>query len=166
MFGITPPPEAKLFDSEKRLVRFRTHWATLSKVLFQTIIMLFVLIMATIGIDAATNGGAPFVQTILWLIEWVVLFRLVYHLMTWWDDRVFITDQRFLRVWGILKITTDAMPRNKVTDVTYSRTLMGRLLGYGTLRIESAGQHQALEYINYVPNSEIVYRAMFEEAAS
>ena len=43
------------------------------------------------------------------------------------------------------------MPISKVTDLTYERPLIGRMLGYGTLVIESAGQIQALNRIDYLP---------------
>jgi hypothetical protein len=41
------------------------------------------------------------------------------------------------------------MPLTKVTDLTFQRTLGGRILGYGTVIAESAGQNQAFERINY-----------------
>lgn len=157
-----PAPESKLFPSEKRLVRIRTHWATLSKVVFQTTAAVLILVWVSVGVSSF-GEGVWFIQSILWYLEVFFLLRLIYHVMTWWDDRIFVTDQRFLRVYGIIKITVDAMPRSKVTDMTYYRTFMGRLLGYGTLRIESAGQKQSLEYINYIPHSDEVYRAMFED---
>ena len=50
----------------------------------------------------------------------------------------------------------------KVTDLTFRRSLRGRLLGYGTLIVESAGQDQALSHIDYIPRPEEVYEALSE----
>ena len=42
------------------------------------------------------------------------------------------------------------MPLIKVTDLTFQQTLWGRMLGYGTFIVESAGQDQALSRIDYM----------------
>ncbi len=54
------------------------------------------------------------------------------------------------------------MPLSKVTDLTFQRTLGGRILGYGTVIVESAGQHQAFERIKFIPRPEEVYEALSE----
>jgi hypothetical protein len=54
------------------------------------------------------------------------------------------------------------MPIGKVTDLTYERPLMGRILGYGTMIVESAGQIQALNRLEYLPRAEQVYDAISE----
>jgi len=54
------------------------------------------------------------------------------------------------------------MPVTKVTDLTYERSLGGRMFGYGTLIVESAGQIQALNKIEYLPRPEEVYDAISE----
>lgn len=56
----------------------------------------------------------------------------------------------------------DTPSRNAVTDLTFERSLRGRLLGYGTLIVESAGQIQALNRIDYIPRPEEVYEALPE----
>jgi hypothetical protein len=52
------------------------------------------------------------------------------------------------------------MPIGKVTDLTYKQTVNGRMLGYGTLIVESAGQIQALNYIDFLPKPEQVFDAL------
>ena len=54
------------------------------------------------------------------------------------------------------------MPLSKVTDLTFERSIGGRMLGYGTLIVESAGQIQALNRIDYMPRPEEVYEALSE----
>ncbi len=45
---------------------------------------------------------------------------------------------------------------------TFQRTLGGRMFGYGTIVVESAGQIQALNRIDYLPDPEEVYEAISE----
>jgi len=71
-----------------------------------------------------------------------------------------ITDKRFLKVTSVFTETINMMPLTKVTDMTHHRSLVGRILGFGTIRIESAGQQQALEYLPYLPDVLAVYTAV------
>ena len=52
------------------------------------------------------------------------------------------------------------MPLLKVTDMTYDRSLLGRVVGYGKFMLESAGQDQALSTIDHVPDADTHYRAI------
>ena len=49
------------------------------------------------------------------------------------------------------------MPLRKVTDMTYERSVLGRLLGYGEFIMESAGQDQALSRVPYLPRPDSLY---------
>jgi uncharacterized membrane protein YdbT with pleckstrin-like domain len=48
----------------------------------------------------------------------------------------------------------------QVTDSTLRRSIPGRILGYGSLRIETAGQDQSIGAMSYVPHPVALYRAM------
>ncbi len=52
------------------------------------------------------------------------------------------------------------MPLTRVTDMTYRRSIAGRLLGYGDLIVESAGQDQALSRIERIPHPDHFYRTI------
>ena len=80
----------------------------------------------------------------------------------WWIERIVITDKRVMLAEGFIVNKIAMMPLSKVTDLTFERSLRGRLLGYGTLIVESAGQIQALNRIDYVPRPEEVYEALSE----
>jgi uncharacterized membrane protein YdbT with pleckstrin-like domain len=52
---------------------------------------------------------------------------------------------RSQRVSGILTRTNAWIPWVKITDLTFSQTLGGRLFGYATIRIESANEESGLQ---------------------
>ena len=58
---------------------------------------------------------------------------------------------------GIITRKVNMMPLAKVTDMTFQRSPMGRLLGYGEFILESAGQDQALTNVDYLPYPEQLY---------
>ncbi len=49
------------------------------------------------------------------------------------------------------------MPLAKVTDMSFQRSAMGQLLGYGEFIVESAGQDQALRNVDLLPHPEQLY---------
>jgi len=84
---------------------------------------------------------------------------LGYLILRWRTDTIMVTDRRIIRVTGLLNLTADAVNLSQVTDATLHQSLIGRILDYGTLRIESAGQRQSLETLDYVPAPSAIYRA-------
>lgn len=93
----------------------------------------------------------------------VVFARFVWDVGTWWEDRYILTTDRILSIDGILTKKVASLPLAKITDLTYSRSLIGRLLGYGTLDLESAGQRD-FGKINFLPDPDYFYRAVMSLA--
>ena len=70
------------------------------------------------------------------------------------------TDRRVLRVEGVINKSFPMMRLQKITDMRLDQPLLGRLLGYGTLTIESAGQDQAVRELRYTPHPTQAYRRL------
>jgi hypothetical protein len=60
-------------------------------------------------------------------------------------------------IHGLLSRTVAAVPMDKVTGLTLQRTVLGRLLGYGTLIVASPGRRQAFRKVRYLPYPEQLY---------
>jgi uncharacterized membrane protein YdbT with pleckstrin-like domain len=147
-----------LLDSERRVIRVRLHWASLAWDIFETIALLAVAVM----VSYLLPPSLWLVQNILWYAALFVLLRFAYVVLNWWVERIVVTDKRMMMTTGIITTKVLMMPIGKVTDLTYERPLMGRLLGYGTMIVESAGQIQALNRLEYLPKAEQVYDAISE----
>jgi hypothetical protein len=50
-----------------------------------------------------------------------------------------------------------------VTDLSYNRSPLGRLLGYGEFVLESAGQDQAMHRVPWLPSPDELYRRICAE---
>lgn len=57
---------------------------------------------------------------------------------------------RLFEISGLISFDVSVMPLSKLTDLKFHQTAFGRLFGYGTIRVESAGQNQALSTIELV----------------
>jgi uncharacterized membrane protein YdbT with pleckstrin-like domain len=146
-----------LLPTERRVIRVRQHWSVLLNDMTQSAIALGLLVAlqrylpSSMIVDNLTFYGGL-----------VVVLRLTIFVALWWVERIVITDKRVMLAQGILTHNIGMMPLTKVTDLTFERTLTGRLMGYGTMVIESAGQIQALNRIDFMPRPEEIYEALTE----
>jgi uncharacterized membrane protein YdbT with pleckstrin-like domain len=156
--GSSHNPDDYLLTTERRVIRVRRHWAVVAWDLFEAAALLTVVII----LSTLLSGGAWLFQTILWYAGVLVVVRFAFTLYAWWDEQLVVTDKRFVLVTGVLTTRVAMMPLSKVTDLTYERSLAGRIFGYGTVVVESAGQIQAFNRIDHLPQPEQVYDAISE----
>ena len=146
-----------VLPTERRVIRFRRHWAEVVGEVVQAVV-LFVLL----ALGAAFLPQNVVLDNLFWYGALLVLLKSSYKVCEWWVEKVVVTDKRVMLTKGIITHQAGMMPLTKVTDLTFERSLMGRILGYGTMVIESAGQIQALNRIDYLPDPEEVYEAISE----
>ncbi|AHH94362.1 PH domain-containing protein [Kutzneria viridogrisea] len=151
-------PDEYLLGTERRVIRVRRHWACLLWDIFEAA----ALLTAAVLLSQLVPGDVAIVQNILWYAALIILLRFAYFVIEWWVERIVVTDKRFMMTSGVFVTKVAMMPVTKVTDLTYERSMNGRMLGYGTLVVESAGQIQALNKIEYLPRPEEVYDAISE----
>jgi membrane protein YdbS with pleckstrin-like domain len=151
-------PDEYLLESEQRVIRVRRHWAFLVWDTFEAAALLAVCVM----ISYLLPPQGWLIQNLLWYLALFVVLRFAYVVLAWWVERIVVTDKRILMTTGVFTTRVLMMPISKVTDLTYKRTAWGRIFGYGTVVVESAGQIQALNQIHYLPDPEEVYEAISE----
>lgn len=153
-------PDEYLLDSERRVIRVRLHWACLAWDTFEAAALLAICVMVSFLLKDAQSLWL--LQNLLWYVALIVVLRYAYLVLEWWVERIVVTDKRILMTTGVFTTRVLMMPISKVTDLTYKRTLNGRMMGYGTMIVESAGQFQALNHIEFLPKPEQVYDAISE----
>jgi uncharacterized membrane protein YdbT with pleckstrin-like domain len=142
-----------LLPHERQVITVRFHPAVLIRPVAEVLggLALAGLLSATV---TRGNGTAMLVIWLLWL---VLVLRLLYKIWAWLEDYFVVTSQRLVLATGIFTRTVNMMPLAKVTDMSFRRSTMGRLLGYGEFVIESAGQDQALRRVDHLPYPEQLY---------
>jgi uncharacterized membrane protein YdbT with pleckstrin-like domain len=146
-----------LLPTERRVIRVRQHWAYMWKHVTQTALFLLAMVLIERFLP-----DSVLVDNITFYLALVAVVRFTVLTILWWIERIVITDKRVMLAQGIIVHNVGMMPLGKVTDLTFQRTLGGRMLGYGTLIVESAGQIQALNRIDYMPRPEEIYEALSE----
>lgn len=135
---------------ERAVFASRLHWATLLEPILTTVAATVVVAL----LHQATGMGGVWV---LWLLP---AGRLALRWAEWNYQWFVATDKRLLLTYGFVVHKVAMMPMLKVTDMSYTRTPMGQVLGYGRFVMESAGQDQALSRVNYVPDPDVTYRKL------
>lgn len=143
-----------LLPAERVIVALRLHWLALG---IPLAICGGGLVLALV-LDIALPASAAVARDLLWLAWAASVWYLGWHYLNWWSDRFVVTDKRVMWVHGLLNRNADMMPLSKVTDMRYERSVPGRILGYGSFIMESAGQDQALSRIDHIVEPDWLYR--------
>ena len=79
-----------------------------------------------------------------------------YQYLQWRKQWFGVTTKRILFLAGLIDKDIQMMPLSKLTDMTFKKTWIGDILGYGHFIVESAGQKQALERLRFIRNCRAV----------
>jgi uncharacterized membrane protein YdbT with pleckstrin-like domain len=142
-----------LLPGEVAVVIVPRHWIMVAGPFLWGIGALLVAGILTAYVEASQPA-----TTYIWLITLGVLVWVGWRFFVWYVERFIVTDRRLMLVTGLLNRRVAVIPLRKVTDMTYQRTGVGRLFGYGGLVIESAAQDQALREVDYLPNPDALYQ--------
>ncbi|MDS1270397.1 PH domain-containing protein [Lipingzhangella sp. LS1_29] len=97
-------------------------------------------------------GAALLAVFVVWVVPVLV-----------WRSTVYIlTSRRLIKRYGILTRHGRSVPLLRINDVSFSKTLLGRVLGYGTLEVQSAGE-QGLMTLDKVPDVEQLQSLVYSQ---
>jgi Bacterial PH domain len=159
ILGATLPAGSRLIakyllPGERVVAALRRHWLALIVPLAVAGGGLFLAVLLDIALPRRAAGP----RDIVWLAWSAAVWYLGWEIVNWWSDRFVVTDKRLMLVHGLFRRDVDMMPLGKVTDMRYERTVLGRLLGFGSFVMESAGQDQALSRVKFVTGPDELYQ--------
>jgi len=153
--GANPPADVDryLLPHEQEVITVRKHPAVLLAPVAWAVIG---LVIAAVLSDTLLRHDSG-LTWIVWAIWGLVFLRFLWAALNWSVDYFVVTSHRFIETSGLFSRKVAMMPLAKVTDMTFERSPLGRLLGYGTFILESAGQDQALSNVDHIPYPEQLY---------
>ena len=153
--GANPPADVDryLLPHEQEVITVRKHPAVLLAPVAWAVVG---LVIAAVLSDTVLRHDSG-LTWIIWAIWGVVFLRFLWAALNWSVDYFVVTSHRFIETSGLFTRKVAMMPLAKVTDMTFKRSFLGRLLGYGTFILESAGQDQALSNVDHIPYPEQLY---------
>ncbi|HVS67284.1 MAG TPA: PH domain-containing protein [Mycobacteriales bacterium] len=149
-----------ILDSDEHVVRnLRPHWR---RVAGPVVLAPIVVGLASYGYFSLPDNGAR--KVLRWIILIVAAVVLIWWsvrpFLFWLTTRYVVTDRRVLMRSGVLSRKGRDVPLTRVNDVSFTRSLIERFFGSGTLVIESAGERGQVT-LNDVPQVEDVQREIY-----
>jgi uncharacterized membrane protein YdbT with pleckstrin-like domain len=151
-------PNKLLADDENLVFDLKPHWIELLYPTFWTLVIAVAAYLAQTAAEdqSRTRKVILVVAIVLWLWLAVVPF------LRWaFTDFVLTTDRLVTRT-GVLAKHSKEIPLERINDVTFSQSVPQRMVGAGTLVIESAGE-RGQETIRHVRRPEQVQLMIYKE---
>ena len=160
---MTGIPKRLLADDEAVVMALRPHW---KEMVGPVLVLLVTSPVATYLAAIVPKGSAQkwLRLAVLVVAVLVVLRFVIWPFLKWLTTSYIVTDRRIITRVGVVARTGRDMPISRVNDVTFSHSgLLERILGCGTLVVESAGERGQL-VLRDVPHVEEVQRDVYKLA--
>jgi len=128
-----------LLPNEQIVFRANPHWLFLLISMGQIFLFFFLYYFIAcpfLGFMAGTLEHYCYIAALIVLI----FISLIFYL-DWKFNRLYLTNYRLIRESGIIGKRYMSVRLENIEDMTCTFGILGRILGYGDLGIESAGTH-------------------------
>jgi uncharacterized membrane protein YdbT with pleckstrin-like domain len=155
-------PEDILTDDEQVVQNLHPHWIRLVLPALGAVVILG---LAVLAIFFVPNGSLqkPVQYVVLVLAIVGLVYVSVLPWLRWLTTHYVITTERVVLREGVLTRTGRDIPLIRINDVSFHHSVPERLLGSGTLTIESAGERGQVVLAS-VPQVEQVHLTLYELA--
>lgn len=160
---MTGIPKRLLADDEDVVMALRPHW---KEMVGPVLVLLVTCPVATYLATIVPDGSSQkWLRLAVLVIAVLIVARfVVWPFLKWLTTSYIVTDRRIITRVGVVARTGRDMPISRVNDVTFSHSgLLERILGCGTLVVESAGERGQL-VLRDVPHVEDVQRDVYKLA--
>jgi uncharacterized membrane protein YdbT with pleckstrin-like domain len=124
--------------------------------------LILIAVVGLLTIAWVGGGGGSSVAAVGFVVIDLLAIWLIIKRMRYWYTRYVLTDFRVIRSWGILKRQMAWIPWAKVTDISMTQSALGRVLGYATVRIESANEDSGFKEIKDLRQPHRFHRVISE----
>ena len=152
--------DRSLASGEEVIAIFQPHWKTLVRPILLTFLVVAVLLVGEVLIPGSRAANAERLALAVVAIV-LLMWWLTYPLLRWRTTVYELTTRRLRLRDGIIARNGRDIPLSRITDVSFRKGPLDRLLGSGTLVVESAGEHGQLR-LTEIPNAERVQATLFQ----
>jgi len=133
-----------LLTNEYIIFKTRRHFLIL---LYELSLITFVLIVSALVLPEVEYKNISLNS----FLSFVLFFAATVEFLDWWFTRFYLTNNRVIRLSGIIGRSSISIPLDKIQDISYDYGILGRILGFGDLVIESAGNFGRISF-QYMPS--------------
>ena len=148
-----------LSDGEEVVLDLHPHWGRL---FVPVLVLLVACLLAGFGVALIPKGGGQQIERwiLIGIAAVVVIWLTVLPYLRWLTTKYVLTSDRLVIRSGILARHGRDIPLNRINDVSFSETVLERMLRSGTLVVESAGDNGQISLTD-VPRVEHVQREVY-----
>ena len=151
--------DSLLAPGETVLHRTLRHWVVLARWIGGAVVLAVLgAVMASLYGFGGWQGAGVGAWVGVGLMAVAALVALP-ALLRWATEVYLVTDRRVIRVEGVLRKQALDSGLAKVNDVRLTQTVVGRMLGYGTLEIITASE-SGINRLEYLPRPMAFKKAM------
>jgi uncharacterized membrane protein YdbT with pleckstrin-like domain len=152
-------PESVLTSDERVVLHLHPHW----KALIRPVLVVVVGVAAVVAAGVVLpSGWNPLGLYIVGAIALLAIFTLaLWPWLVWRTTHYVFTNERVILREGVFSRDGRDIPMGRVNDVSFSHSLFQRMLGCGTLTIESAGERGQVVLTN-IPHVEKTQSVLYE----
>jgi uncharacterized membrane protein YdbT with pleckstrin-like domain len=151
--------ESSLAGGEQPVLLLHPHWKTLIRpILIAVVVVAIALVVEALipsGSAALAARGGVGVVAVLVLMVWLIV-----PVLRWRTTTYELTTKRLRTRFGIVTRRGRDIPLTRISDVSFEKGLLDRLLGAGRLVVESAGEHGQI-VLTDIPHVEDVQATLF-----
>jgi membrane protein YdbS with pleckstrin-like domain len=140
-----------LLPWEVDVLCLRQHSSVLRPAIFMAFSSIGLAAWLTFELQSAALIG------LVWIACMYPVGRFAVRFINWSRTYYLVTNNRIILITGITTQQVDMVPANKITGVQIERDPIGRMLGYGTIIIDSPASHPSLQRLSYMPRPEQAY---------
>lgn len=150
-------PQKLLSEGETVVLDLHTHW--------KAMVLPVLELLAILSVAGYLVGGLVDDTTGRWLILGVaallVVVLFVVPLLKWRTTHFVVTTERVVMRSGIIARQGRDVPLSRINDVSFEHSVLERILGCGTLIVESASERGQVQ-LKDVPRVEKVQRTLYQ----
>jgi membrane protein YdbS with pleckstrin-like domain len=149
-------PRKLLIPGEDIVTELRPHWVAVAVPAVVAVVATVVAIWLTLGpID---NGPARGIVWLVWLA--IMLFYPLRRFVWWGTSNFVVTTSRVIHREGFIAKRSMEIPLDKINDVRFEQNIFERIVGAGTLVIQSASESGRNEF-GFIRHPEEVQKTIY-----
>jgi uncharacterized membrane protein YdbT with pleckstrin-like domain len=130
-------PRDLLADHETLVFEKRPHWVALVPAALWTIALLVALLVGNVLLDAVFDTVPKAIFGLIIAGLWVFLALVPF--MRWRFTLFVLTTDRLITRSGVIAKNSKEIPLERINDVTFTQSIIERVLGAGDLLLDSSG---------------------------
>jgi hypothetical protein len=158
------PSPLRLGHGERFVLATRRHWLVPVKDMTQMGAGWAAAFIAGWVLDVL-SVGVWWLKLAVWVSVVVHQVMMCHQVLAWRAELIVVTNHQWIVVKGVFSSRVERIPLVRMTGLTVTQSYVQRLLGFGSILIESGGRHNDPSYReeeHYVPDPHGVAQAVEE----